>query len=411
MSSEVKPIRVAVTPPYFSGNKDSDPYAFLNSYIRAANSNFWTPGICVRQFPAYLRDKALGWFEAKTSERDRNGLGQWTWEELKTEFLSSTGPLETRNDQLEWKLLTLKQTKDENCSDFMIKVYNLCNRLDPYMPDARRIKLCIRGLRKDAMKAVNMQSPSTYKELTRLLLKFDETYIIAGRADSDDEADAPVNLAQQGPPGPPPSPSQPNYFPSGQMNLNQATSGNLDLSHLVCRIRNLEMSEQRGGFRRRLPNQNFRNNPSRFSNNPRGEYRNQQSEQSAIVPYDQSGRRQQEFLPPANYRPPRNPYQYGNSVSSRGFPFQGQNTYRNTNNFPRYGDRQRQRPISYPPPNYYPQQGNRSNTCYRCGQSGHFIQECRGSPVPNTGYPDSLNINRRRMPGNFSVQQNQIPQN
>jgi len=180
MPPAIKPIRVAATPPYYTGSKNNCPHEFISAYLRAAECNGWTEDMQVRQFPIFLKDKALAWYEAKTAERVRLGETNWTWDILKNEFLNTNGPIEARKDQLEWKILTLKQSRDENCSEFLIKLDNLCNRLDPKMSDARRIKLCIRGLHKDAIQAVNMRNPKTHAELVELLAKYDETYIISG---------------------------------------------------------------------------------------------------------------------------------------------------------------------------------------------------------------------------------------
>ena len=429
--SNTKPIRVAATPPVYTGSKTSDPYDFMNAYIRAGESNFWGPYFLVKQFPTFLRDKGLAWYESRTAERQRAGLGPWTWQELKSEFLNSNGPIEARQDQLEWKLMTIKQSSDETCSEFLIKIDNLCNRLDPKMSDKKRIKFCIRGLKKDALRAVNMHNPSTYSQLTELLTKYDETNIIINTANSDDEYDTSVGIVQTISQMQVPNirnTSRP-VFPtrnSNQIQVQDSENNNLNLSHVLRRIRNLELTSGRGN-RYRVPNRPFRGFPTR-------PYRTQFNQPLPFQPYNQNlyqrvypqgssngnnttalvpiQNQNQSYLPsipmrdipntsslpynessfPTNYRQPMFDYQNSrrNQYMTRNGRYQ---PYRNMQN-------QRQ-----PFPSTYP-------ICYRCNAPGHFANQCRGSPYPQN--IENLNSFRPRVQGETRGQSHQqipSPQN
>jgi len=359
----IKPIRVAATPPYYTGSKSSCPYEFMSAFLRAAESNGWSEQMIIKQFPIFLRDKALAWYESKTAIRLRAGEPTWTWQKLKDEFLNSNGPIEARRDQLEWKILTMRQSKDENCSEFLIKMENLCNRLNHNMSEARRIKLCIRGLHKEAIQAVNMQNPKTYSDLANLLAKYDETYIIAGNAETDEDAVIQVAL--------PENREKVSKLNETEIKPNQKIVSETELDHLVKRIRKLELQ---GSGHTKYPSRPFQ--PyynSNYHTVPRNIRPNINNSQHQLVTYDpRTQARNSNYYNNQSYRNRVNRFQYNSGNNSR--PLSGQRT-----------------------PNTYRDQATRNIICFKCQRPGHISRECtealaRTNVNLNSGRPQETGV-------------------
>jgi hypothetical protein len=185
MADPFKPIRVAIKSEYF-GKTEDEPLDFVDIFNKASIANKWTEELKLIQFPSYLRGNALSWYNAKSRARTRNGEDPYTCKELTEDFLNSNGPVDTRQDAVEFKLMSMKQGQDETCYQFLIKIENLCNRLDLEMPDSRRIKYVLRGLREEVLKSINPPAPATVAELPNFLTKYDETTILASFNKSSD---------------------------------------------------------------------------------------------------------------------------------------------------------------------------------------------------------------------------------
>lgn len=125
-----------------------------------------------------LRGLAWAWYLQSKDQRIRDGLGEWNWVDLEKAFLASAGPLESRQEAIQFQLMDAKQSNYENAYDYAIRVDNLCTRLDRKMSDMERLRFIRRGLLPSILTNVNLHNPTTLAQLKELLSKVDEANML-----------------------------------------------------------------------------------------------------------------------------------------------------------------------------------------------------------------------------------------
>lgn len=324
-----KPATIPIKPNPYNPDVDN-PINFLQTYELAATANSWPIELRCAYFPTFLNPKALDWYMSKTNIRQRSGLGQWTWEDLKKEFLKSSGSVQTRKSFLEYELHRRAQKTDESATTFATTIDNICNHIDSTMPDEKRIKFILNGLKPDIRLAIFPHSPTTLSELFMLLERIDEAMTL-NKFDNNFRSSELVMLQA---PTLSSTPTQPHQSPNP-----------VDLSAIIDRLNKLEVSL--ANKRRQRDNRPIAYQPG-YPRNPNYRYTPSTNRQwyngSYSRPYQQQ---------------PRNPNyaqnNYRTNTTPRQFPSSNQQPPR---------DRQNQYPNSpqTPPPNRQnlPQRNNQA---------------------------------------------------
>jgi hypothetical protein len=76
-------------------------------------------------------------------------------------LLNSNGLVDTRQDAVEFKLMSMKPGLDETWYQLLIKIEKLCNRLDLDMPGRNKIKYVLIRLRGEVLNPINTHAPAT----------------------------------------------------------------------------------------------------------------------------------------------------------------------------------------------------------------------------------------------------------
>lgn len=133
-------------------------------------------------FPSFMRKNAFAWYIQNTTQREREGKGDWDWKSLESSFLNSGGPIETRHEAIQYKLWHTKQKKEESCYAFAVRVDNLCKK------DKKCINYIKRGLKPAVLTNLNLHNPETLSKLMELL-KADESTMLAEQLAERHETD------------------------------------------------------------------------------------------------------------------------------------------------------------------------------------------------------------------------------
>jgi len=169
----VKPVRFAITPPKYSGEKGSDPQSHLESFVIASNANGWTEGMKLIQFPSSFTGFALSWYVVTSAARNRGGEPGWSWDELVDAFISQATYGASQADD-EFLLMERYQKDTESCIQYLMVMEQLANRVDENMSDLRRIKFIKKGLLPRYFEQVNVIDITTLESLYNLFVRIEE---------------------------------------------------------------------------------------------------------------------------------------------------------------------------------------------------------------------------------------------
>lgn len=86
-----RPARFTIKPKEYSGGPNSDPQEYIDVFKLISKSNSWTNKQMCDIFATQLKGVAWGWYMQNTAQRQRDGYGDWNWQELGKAFLSSAG--------------------------------------------------------------------------------------------------------------------------------------------------------------------------------------------------------------------------------------------------------------------------------------------------------------------------------
>ena len=166
--SGLRPVRLPHTPSKFAGRKGEDAGAYLKSFNDISTCNGWTEYHKLTFFHLYLTNFAERWYAAATSERKRQGKGDWTWRELEEAFVRHASCSAVRADD-EWTLLMRKQKPGESALDYFYDMQNLADRVSTSMSEAMRVKHTLRGLERGLRDRIKLHDPKTMERLRDLL--------------------------------------------------------------------------------------------------------------------------------------------------------------------------------------------------------------------------------------------------
>ena len=170
----LRPIRKAVSPPTYFGRRNDSPQLHLDAFEIAAEANSWGDESKLASFPSTLGGYAMQWFITAAAQRRREELEEWTWPELKAEFLrDSTEGLYARGE--EYQLMESTQREGESPLAYLMAIENLCNHVEWNMDDARRIIHFKRGLSDKWFEKVNTHAFNSVAQLKEILARLSET--------------------------------------------------------------------------------------------------------------------------------------------------------------------------------------------------------------------------------------------
>ena len=137
-------------PKPFKGAPDQDPTAWMERFEIVAQHNRWQNADKVANFPLFLEDAAAGWY------RTQNPPNQWLDTQaangipfaigLKNAFLNVFKPADYKRYQ-EQKLMKRAQGLDEPLLSYYFNILELCQNVDPAMPEERKVGHLLNGLK------------------------------------------------------------------------------------------------------------------------------------------------------------------------------------------------------------------------------------------------------------------------
>ena len=170
----LRPVRKAVAPPTYFGRRNDSPQLHLDAFEIAAEANSWGEETRLAFFPSTLGGYAMQWYVTAVAQRRRENEEEWTWRELRTEFLrNATEGLYAQSEQ--YQLMERVQREGESPLAFLMAIENLCNHVDGAMDDESRILYFKRGLATKWFEKVNMLPFATVAELKGILTRLSET--------------------------------------------------------------------------------------------------------------------------------------------------------------------------------------------------------------------------------------------
>lgn len=154
-------------PPIFNGSGDSDVEDWLSTYERVSANNKWDDSSKLSHVMFYLADIAQLWY--RNHETDIP-----TWSVFKTSISDVFGRPTARKLRAEQRLRERAQHPGENYTGYIEDVLNLCNRVNPTMPEGEKIKHILKGIEDDAFQMLLARNPTTVAALVSLCQSFDE---------------------------------------------------------------------------------------------------------------------------------------------------------------------------------------------------------------------------------------------
>lgn len=158
-------------PKSFDTTRD-DAIKFLNEYMEYTNLYNWTDELKIKYFPRILENMAKDWFNVCIKNK---GVNEWDKivDEFKVQFVR-----EPYMHELNKKLISRKQEKNENILSYYYSLLNLCYEVKPDMENKDILDKFITTLLPHYMYKVLMEKPKDLEELLEFvhLLNDSETY-------------------------------------------------------------------------------------------------------------------------------------------------------------------------------------------------------------------------------------------
>lgn len=148
--------RLNLQPSVFEGDSSKeDVHEWLKRYEYISGVNAWNQARRCQVLPAYLSKAALSWYEQLSK------VYQSSWDLLKEEMLKTFRPMWYITDA-ESKLHNRKQGLKESVDSYAFAIADLITKVDPEMPDTKRVSHFVRGLTDELRKFVMPQRPATW---------------------------------------------------------------------------------------------------------------------------------------------------------------------------------------------------------------------------------------------------------
>lgn len=154
-------------PDIFTGSDDIDAEDWLSSYERVSAYNRWDDDTKWKNVYFSLRDSAEKWLRNhEATIRD--------WSTFKVHFMEAFGRSDVRKLRAEQRLSVRAQLENETYTSYIEDVVDLCNRVNPAMPESEKIKHVLKGIEDYAFQMLLGKNPQTVREVLNWCLSYDE---------------------------------------------------------------------------------------------------------------------------------------------------------------------------------------------------------------------------------------------
>lgn len=154
-------------PDIFTGSDDTEVEYWLSSYVRVSAHNRWHDKTKWKSVYFYLGDAA------KKGRRNHEA-GIPNWSAFKVDFMEAFGRPDVRKLRAEQRLSVRAQQENETYTSYIEDVVDLCNRVNPAMPECDKIKHVLKGIEDYAFQMLLGKNPQTVREVFNWCLSYDE---------------------------------------------------------------------------------------------------------------------------------------------------------------------------------------------------------------------------------------------
>lgn len=156
---------MVIKPDSFSGQGDIK--FFFKQYEKAAEVNNWDDKEKIKFLSIFLKDTANSFLENLENIRE-----DWTWEDLKNEFLSEFQPI-GYSILLKNKLENRRQENSESTTSYVTDIENLCRQVNKNMKEEDICIYILKGLKEPILNAISLHDNSNLKNIRNNLKKFE----------------------------------------------------------------------------------------------------------------------------------------------------------------------------------------------------------------------------------------------
>lgn len=156
---------MVIKPDSFSGKGDIKN--FFKQYEKAAEVNNWDDKEKIKFLSIFLKDTANTYLENLENIKE-----DWTWENLKDEFLNEFQPI-GYSILLKNKLENRRQENSESTTSYVTDIENLCRQVDKNMKEEEICIYILKGLKEPILNAISLHDNSNLKNIRNNLKKFE----------------------------------------------------------------------------------------------------------------------------------------------------------------------------------------------------------------------------------------------
>lgn len=156
---------IIIKPESFSGQ--SDIKQFIKQYEKAGTINNWNDMDKIQFLSIFLKDTASTFLENLENKKEN-----WTWDEIKNEFLIEFQPI-GYSILLKNKLENRKQGDLESITSFVTDIENLCRQVDRNMKEDDICIYILKGIREPILQAISLHDNSDLNKLKNNLKKYE----------------------------------------------------------------------------------------------------------------------------------------------------------------------------------------------------------------------------------------------
>nr|AHN53417.1 pol polyprotein [Nuttalliella namaqua] len=156
-------------PKVFRGEQFEDVDDWISHYERVSRVNSWCDDLQLANVYFFLDDVAKTWYE--------NHEGELTsWETFKRQIREAFA-LDGRQERAEQRLNRRVQLPHESVTSYIEDVLCLARRVDPDMPDHKKVKHLLRGISDDIFSAFARDIPNTADSFVREALRLEKVIL------------------------------------------------------------------------------------------------------------------------------------------------------------------------------------------------------------------------------------------
>uniref|UniRef100_L7LW83 Putative tick transposon n=1 Tax=Rhipicephalus pulchellus TaxID=72859 RepID=L7LW83_RHIPC len=171
MTAPVSPAAIVIQPPRepptFHGSPSEDPETWLDTFERVSTFNNWDSEDKLRHVYFYLEDAARTWFENRESTLR-------TWDLFRSAFLETFASV-VRKERAAALLETRVQLPNESVAIFTEEMIRLFRHADPAMPEDKKVRFLMRGVKQELFAGLMRNPPSTVQEFVSEVTTIEKT--------------------------------------------------------------------------------------------------------------------------------------------------------------------------------------------------------------------------------------------